>query len=332
MKKPHFLLASSWAWFALFGAALTSFPRLLADDGNEPPVTFNEIVETQTRETFRLVAEYLQTHPVADDKEYATRWLLKTAREQGWEDVSIDLARQAADDKILGPETRTLAMEVRCVGLARKGELPAAVESFQEYAKTIRLRSAERILTLAEALGNQCQLAGEYEGMRVIYEDLSSQFFLNQQVRELCEVKLSKLDLLAMSAPRVLAHDINGTRYDSNDDHGKVLLIDFWATNCPPCLDEFPRMKKMYDELHPLGLEVVGISFDDKVETVQDFQAVTPLPWTLVMLDKVQGAIRKQYHVETIPATYLVDQQGKITQFDLRGPELHQAVKKLLEK
>ena len=314
------------------GSPFLALDRLrAADDETEQPVTFNSIVETQTRETFRLVSEYLESYPQAGDKEYATRWLLKTAREQGWEGDSIELAQQAAEDAKLGPETRTLAMEVGCIGLARTGKLPEAVESFQEYAKTFRLRSAERILTLAEALGNQCQLAGEYEGMRVIYEDLSSKFFLNQQVRELCQIKLDKLDLVAMSAPRVLAHDIGGNRYDSNDSKGKVLLIDFWATNCPPCLDEFPRMKKMYEELHPLGLEVVGISFDDKVETVQDFQAVTPLPWTLVMLDKVQGSIRKQYHVETIPATYLVNQQGEITQFDLRGPELHQAVKKLLQ-
>lgn len=303
-----------------------------AQDDNTPGVSFTSILESQTRATFRLVSEYVQTHPDADDQEYATRWLLKTARENGWEADSIELAQQASDDDTLGPETRTLAMEVRCLGLARSGKYPAAVETFQEYAKTFRLRSAERVLNLADALANQCQIAGEYEGVRVIWEGLQSQFFLNQQVRELCQIKLDKLDLVEMSAPRVLAHGIDGERFDSHDYKGKVLLVDFWATNCPPCLDEFPRMKQMYEELHPLGLEVVGISFDDKVGTVQDFQGATPLPWTLLMLSDVRGAIRKQYHVETIPATYLVDQEGNITQFDLRGADLYQAVKKLLGK
>ncbi|MFN0195410.1 MAG: peroxiredoxin family protein [Planctomycetaceae bacterium] len=324
----------TYLWLSIIASVLTfAFPGILpADDPAQPAVSFESIVETQARETFRLVSEYLANHPDAPDKELALRWLLKTARENGWEESSIELAEQAIGDQSIGAETRSLAMEVRCLGLARKGELREAIEHFQQYAKSVRLRSAEKIIDLAEALGNQSQLAGEYEGMRVIYEDLSTTFFLNQQVRELCEIKIKKLDLAGMTAPRILAHDINGNRFDSGTFQDKVLLIDFWATNCPPCLDEFPRMKKMYEEFHPQGLEVVGISLDDRPETVQEFQQVTPLPWTLVMLDKTQGAIRKQYHVETIPSMYLVNQKGEIAQFDLRGPDLYQAVKKLLDK
>jgi len=106
------------------------------------------------------------------------------------------------------------------------------------------------------------------------------------------------------------------------------VLVDFWATNCPPCLKELPRLKQLYRDYQSSDFEVLGVSLDKRVETVEEFQKKWQLPWRLMISETDVGATRARYRVETIPAVFLIDQTGKIVAFDLKGASLRKAVKK----
>jgi peroxiredoxin len=118
---------------------------------------------------------------------------------------------------------------------------------------------------------------------------------------------------------------------------GKIVMIDFWATWCGPCMAEVPNLVSVYDEFHGKGFEVLGISLDkedslDKVKTVTGEHKMT---WPQVYDGKFWKArIAELYAIHSIPAAYLVDgDTGEIlVDTGLRGETLKDAIKKALEK
>ncbi len=74
---------------------------------------------------------------------------------------------------------------------------------------------------------------------------------------EFCENRLRKLDLVGQQAAELELTDLSGKQVSVLAARGGVLLIDFWATNCPPCLAEFPKLKQLYADYHQKGLDVM---------------------------------------------------------------------------
>ena len=108
-------------------------------------------------------------------------------------------------------------------------------------------------------------------------------------------------------------------------------LVDFWATWCRPCLAELPRLQKVYQQYHPRGFEILGISLDVHQKTVVEFQRKRKVPWRLMMIEASAGSLRQPYKIASIPAIYLVNREGKIVHFDLRGHDLAKAIEQLIE-
>ncbi|MHB1458907.1 MAG: TlpA disulfide reductase family protein [Armatimonadota bacterium] len=91
----------------------------------------------------------------------------------------------------------------------------------------------------------------------------------------------------------------------------KVILIDFWATWCPPCREEVPLLQKLHQKYSKKGLSVVGISVDDNgAEAVKPFAKEYGLKYNM-LLDPT-AKIAKKYLIRPIPTTYLIDKQGII--------------------
>jgi peroxiredoxin len=130
---------------------------------------------------------------------------------------------------------------------------------------------------------------------------------------------------------------LGGGEFDLKEMRGKVVLVDFWATWCPPCVAEVPNVRKAYNRYHADGFEVVGVSLDDSKEALAKFVQKHELPWPQVFFgdkDKVgfSNPLARRYGVEAIPSTFLVDRAGTVAQTDLRGAELERAVAGLLGK
>ena len=103
--------------------------------------------------------------------------------------------------------------------------------------------------------------------------------------------------------------------------HGaKYLLLDFWASWCEPCHKEIPNLKMLYNQFHEKGLDIIGISADQKIDDWKATLEEQKEPW-LNYIDLNRQAIG-EYKVQYIPSIFIIDENGTIIAEKLRGKEL----------
>jgi thiol-disulfide isomerase/thioredoxin len=92
----------------------------------------------------------------------------------------------------------------------------------------------------------------------------------------------------------------------------KVVLVDFWATWCPGCVEEMPKIKQLYDKFHPNGFEIVGINFDDDTNAAQAFVKQQDLPWPQFFGGRGGNRFAREYATDSLPLEWLVDRNGTV--------------------
>ncbi len=116
---------------------------------------------------------------------------------------------------------------------------------------------------------------------------------------------------------------------------GKVVVIDFWATWCGPCIAEMPNMKKLYAEYHPKGVEFIGVSLDQPQEAggldaLKKYVKENEIRWPQYYQGKGwESEFSRSWGINAIPAMFVVDAQGKLYSVEARG-KLEQILPKLL--
>ena len=127
--------------------------------------------------------------------------------------------------------------------------------------------------------------------------------------------------------------DLEGKPLSIGSHKGKVVLVDFWATWCGPCVAELPHVLEAYKKHHANGFEIVGISLDSDREKLTSLIKEKGMTWAQYFDGKGwETKLAQVYGVNSIPATYLLDGEGTIIGRDLRGEALEQAVAKALSK
>ena len=133
------------------------------------------------------------------------------------------------------------------------------------------------------------------------------------------EVGLEKNQL----APDFTLFDLEGKDVTLSDLRGKRVVLNFWATWCPPCEAEMPHMQKYYEKFAKEdNVEIVGVNLmyahaQEKVERVEQF--VDSYDITFPILYEIDGSVASQYEILTIPSTYMIDTEGRI-QKQIIGP------------
>ncbi len=131
-------------------------------------------------------------------------------------------------------------------------------------------------------------------------------------------------------APDISAATPDGKTMKLSDFRGKIVMIDFWASWCRPCRMENPNVLLAYKKYHPKGFEILGVSLDQEKGKWLDAIKQDGLIWAHISdLGGWGSQPAKAYGVNSIPATVLVDKEGKIIARNLRGPALEEKLKEI---
>jgi len=214
--------------------------------------------------------------------------------------------------------------------------IEAQLVAMQEESKTFAVDFAKKhkgsVLSAYLGLVYLGQPGGE-TAMKNLYDSLApgvQKTFFGKKMNEM--VSASAATSVGSVAPEFIMNDVNDKPVSLSSFKGQVVLIDFWASWCAPCREENPNVVKAYETYKAKGFTILGVSLDQ--EKAAWLEAITKdkLAWTQVSdLKYWDNAAAKLYKVQSIPANFLLDKEGRIIGRDLRGPALEAKLAEVLK-
>ncbi|MFM1996682.1 MAG: hypothetical protein RLZZ111_1069 [Planctomycetota bacterium] len=160
----------------------------------------------------------------------------------------------------------------------------------------------------------------------------------NEQIRKMGESFAGTLRRLSLpgNPMQITGTLLNGKPFDQKTLQGKVVLVDFWATWCGPCVAEIPNVLEQYEKYHDQGFEVVGVSLDQERDALEKFVAEQKIPWPILFEesggDGWQHPLATYYGISGIPTVVLIGRDGNVITLDARGEKLGEQLDKLFKK
>ncbi|MEW4487935.1 TlpA disulfide reductase family protein [Thalassoglobus sp. JC818] len=246
------------------------------------------------------------------------------------------------------PEVKALAARIELQ--ERIGRLPtlpdaAKKELIKELAGSLKNATMENPEELQMAIQGAMQAAqmldryGDTENAVFAYDTYASILKAKNEADldnlvETLESTARRLKLPGNEI-KVSGTTLDGSKFNIDQYKGKVVLVDFWATWCGPCIGELPNVKEMYEAYHDKGFEVVGISLDNDREALVEFVKDNDLNWVTLFEDapELQGwdnPIARYYGISGIPTVILVDRSGKVVNLNARDEVLRTELARLL--
>ena len=164
------------------------------------------------------------------------------------------------------------------------------------------------------------------------------QRYLQKDDHELLPVmpKATASDVLGTYRPAFELKDLEGKLRSIDEWNGKVILVNFWATWCPPCKKEMPAFISLYEQYQKQGFEIIGIALDDK-QSVQDFADTLGVNYTVMAAEYEGLQLSRSYgnRIGALPFSVFVDRSGTI-QFikvgEISKQQVEDIIKPLLAK
>jgi peroxiredoxin len=115
---------------------------------------------------------------------------------------------------------------------------------------------------------------------------------------------------VGMPAPDFTLPDLEGELHDLSEFRGRVVVLNFWATWCPPCIDEMPSLQRLHQALSERGVAVIAVSVDERFSDVPDF--VEKFDLTFPVLYDEGKKVSRKYQTFKYPETYILDREGRL--------------------
>ena len=211
---------------------------------------------------------------------------------------------------------------------AEKANIVASPRQALNVAKTyLVLGDSGHALEWLEA-----SVARGLQSYTIFDEDVYKPLRDNPRFRSLSDT-VKKRNGLGLPAKPFSGQTISGGMVSFDRYKGKVVLVDFWATWCPPCREEMPNLKRCYGRFKEKGFEIVGFAENDNDSTLTKFLKENSIAWPIVSNDSegYEAAVLG-YEVKNLPASFLIDRRGVLRHVNLTGDSLWKAIEELIKE
>ena len=278
--------------------------------------------------------QFLQAYPQSPNRWEARMAVMQIANSLAMvQEREPDMTGQAAelesiaDDQEAPENVRADAglvlLQLASMDFDRQRSEQSARALSEAIEKFIETHPADARLPVLRMTKAQALEIYEPDRARAIFTDLTK-----DDDPELSGAAKAALEMMAMrDTPVDLTFTaVDGSNFDLTDLRGKVVLLDFWATWCPPCVEEVPELVATYEKFRGQGFEVVGISLDENKAALEKFTAENKMTWPQFFDGKGwENELAKRFGIQSVPTMWLLDREGKLVDASPRG-RLEEAV------
>jgi thiol-disulfide isomerase/thioredoxin len=318
----------SGSGMVLAAALLVSATGLMGQATSQPaatPSSFPSLAELQkfytdkiqdarrSIEASRLASlEALLKKAPAAEKPPVILAMIEAASVLDRHDQIISLSDEYLKDSPTGQDSWAVR-QVRFMALIAKGRIDQAKADWEKLSAKVDMEVWQQVFDSGILIADALLETGRVNEVKDLYKTLRTKFSFVSNLGQVLDPREASLKWVGKTPPALDGQDLTGKPLDLSQYKGKVVLIDFWATWCQPCMMALPELIETYKTYHVAGFEIIGISLDQDKQALERLLKAQQIPWQIAFDGKAwMGPNPRKFEVTAIPATFLLDRDGKI--------------------